>query len=181
MAPKQGRLIISEPFLQGNYFNRSTVLLVEHNDEGAVGFILNKPVDFPINEFLDEFPAFDGSVYIGGPVSTNVVYFIHTLKDLLPGSIHVKDNLYWGGDIEQLKGLINAGIVDQTQIRFFLGYSGWSKGQLEQEIEDQSWLVADANVNVIMNSGTDFWKQRVNEAGGHYKNWQHFPEDPDWN
>lgn len=181
ILPKQGRIIISEPFLSGNYFNRSTVLLVEHSKEGAVGFILNKSVDFPIHEFLNEFPDFDSNVYIGGPVSTNVIYFIHTLGRDLPGSIKVKDNLFWGGDLDKLKNLIRAGKASCNQVRFFLGYSGWGKGQLEREITENSWLVSETSVDSIMSSNENFWAECVSKLGGKYSLWKNYPEDPNWN
>jgi putative transcriptional regulator len=180
-APKQGRLIISEPFLPGNYFSRSTILLVEHSDKGAVGFILNKPIETPIKELFKEFPEFNGDVYVGGPVGSESIFYIHTLGEKLHGSIHVKDNLYWGGDFEHLKSLISAGLVDMDQVRFFIGYSGWSEGQLENEIAENSWLVTEAPVEAIMNSDEDFWIDSVKNAGGHYELWQHFPEDPTLN
>ena len=181
LAPKQGRLIISEPFLPGNYFSRSTILLVEHSEKGAIGFILNKPIETPIKELFKDFPEFSGDVYVGGPVGSESIFYIHTLGDRLHGSIHVKDDLYWGGDFENLKSLISAGLVDMDQIRFFIGYSGWSEGQLENEIAENSWLVTEAPVDAIMNSDEDFWIDSVKNAGGHYELWQHFPEDPTLN
>ncbi|GET30943.1 YqgE/AlgH family protein [Prolixibacter sp. SD074] len=181
IAPKQGRIIISEPFLPGNYFNRSSVLLVEHSGEGAVGFILNKPVDFPVHKFMNELTSFNTQVFIGGPVSTNMIYFIHTLGDLVPGSVKVMDGLYWGGDFDHLKMLITSGVVNPEQVRFFLGYSGWSEGQLEAEIKENSWLVAETNVKSIMTSDQNFWMESVKQVGGRYTMWQNFPEDPNWN
>lgn len=181
VLPKQGRIIISEPFLSGNYFNRATVLLVEHSENGAVGFILNKSVDFPIHEFLNEFPDFDSNVFIGGPVSTNIIYFIHTLGDALPGSIQVVNNLYWGGDLDKLKSLISSGEARHDQVRFFLGYSGWGKGQLEKEITENSWLVSETSVESIMGSTEKYWEECVSELGGKYSLWKNYPEDPNWN
>ena len=87
IAPQKGRILIAEPFLSGNYFNRSVVLLVAHSTKGAVGFILNKRVEFPIDEIFPDFPEFDAKVYLGGPVSTDSVYFIHKLGEQIPGSI----------------------------------------------------------------------------------------------
>lgn len=181
LSPKRGRIIISEPFLPGNYFSRSTILLVEHSDKGAIGFILNKPVETAVKDLFKDFPDFGAEVYVGGPVGNESIYYIHTLGDKLHGSIHVKDNLYWGGDFDHLKALIGAGLVELNQVRFFIGYSGWSEGQLEKEIIENSWLVTDAPVEAIMNSDEDFWIDSVKNAGGHYELWQNFPEDPTLN
>ena len=127
VAPSKGRILIAEPFLPGSYFNRAIILLVAHSDKGAIGFILNKKIDYPVNEILGDFPEFEAEVYIGGPVSTDTIYFIHSLGKLIPGSIHVKDNIYWGGDFEEVKRLIREGLILPGQIRFFLGYSGWGQ------------------------------------------------------
>jgi len=181
--PAKGRILIAEPFLPGSYFNRAIILLVAHSDKGAVGFILNKQIEYPINEVLGDFPNFEAEVYIGGPVSTDTIYFIHSLGNLIPGSIHVKDNIYWGGDFEELKKKIKEGLVQPDQIRFFLGYSGWDEGQLEEELKENSWLVSEIEEANVMEKRTpeSMWVQAVREMGGKYSLWEHFPENPSLN
>lgn len=183
VAPEKGRILIAEPFLPGSYFNRAIVLLVAHSDKGAIGFILNKKIDFPISEIFGDLPDFDAEVYIGGPVSTDTVYFVHCLGELIPGSIHVKDNMYWGGDFEELKRLIREGLVMPEQIRFFLGYSGWDSGQLEEELAENSWLVTEVEEELVMadRKTNDMWVRAVREIGGKYMLWEHFPENPSLN
>lgn len=181
LAPQRGRIIISEPFLPGNYFSRSTVLLVDYSNLGAVGFILNKPFKAKIKELLSNFPDFNYDVFMGGPVSKNNLYYIHTLGNVIQGSICVKDELYWGGDFEQLKTIIDLGGVRPDQIKFFVGYSGWSAGQLDTEIAENSWLITESDVPLIMKSNQDFWLESVKKAGGRYKSWKNFPEDPNSN
>ncbi len=181
IKPQKGRLLISEPFLQGNFFNRSAVLLVEYSPAGAVGFILNKPFKAQINEIFTMNSGFTPELFVGGPVSSDNLFFIHTLGNQLKGSLHVKDNLYWGGDFDTLKVAIAAGIVAPTEVRFFVGYSGWSEGQLDREIAENSWLVLEADTNLIMTSDRNFWLESVKNAGGHYETWQNFPEDPNSN
>jgi putative transcriptional regulator len=128
---KQGRVLISEPFLNDTYFKRSVVLLTEHSEEGSIGFVLNKPVDLSVNDVLADFPEIDTEVSIGGPVNTNTIHYIHTLGDLIPNSVKVLDNLFWGGDFEVIKEMISEGRIKGSEIRFFLGYAGWSPKQLE--------------------------------------------------
>lgn len=181
LAPQKGRIIISEPFLSGNYFSRSTVLLVDYSDNGAVGFILNKPFKIGIKEMFSNFPDCDFEVFIGGPVNKSNLYFIHTLGNQINGSLKVKDELYWGGDFEQLKSLIATGEVANDQVKFFIGYSGWGAGQLDTEIAENSWLISDADIQLIMKSDRNFWLETVKNAGGHYKIWKNFPEDPNFN
>ncbi|MDA3930086.1 MAG: YqgE/AlgH family protein [Prolixibacteraceae bacterium] len=181
VAPQKGKILIAEPFLPGSYFNRSIIFLVDHNEEGAVGFILNKPVDFPVNEFRKELPKFDELLYMGGPVNIDSIYYIHTLGDLIPNSVHIMDNLYWGGDYEHIKDLINSGSVKKNQVRFFLGYSGWDKEQLKEEIEEDSWLVTDISPKMVMTDNIELWKDMVKKLGGIYSLWENFPENPSMN
>ena len=178
LSPQKGRIILSEPFLPGNYFSRSTVLLVDYSPGGAVGFILNKPFAARINELQSIFPDLIPEVFVGGPVSNDSLFYIHTLGDMVQGSIRVKDELYWGGDFYELKSVINLGKAKPDQVKFFVGYSGWSPGQLDGEIADNSWLVTEADIKQIMKSNQNFWLESVKNAGGHYKTWRNFPEDP---
>lgn len=182
IEPEKGRILIAEPFLPGSYFNRSIILLASYGEKGAVGFILNKPVDFPIQDLFEDLPDFDGEVYLGGPVSTDSVYFIHSLGDKIPGSIHIKDNMYWGGDFDILKQQIRMGIVTSSQIRFFVGYSGWAPGQLEEEIQENSWLVSEMKQSEVMsNSEHELWEEAVKAVGGKYSLWINYPENPSLN
>jgi putative transcriptional regulator len=179
VEPKKGRVLIAEPFLPGNYFNRSVIFLVAYSNRGAVGFILNKKVDLAMHDILPGFPAFDGDVYLGGPVATDSVYFIHKLGKKLPGSIHVLGNLYWGGDFEVLKQQIAAGLIPASDIRFFVGYSGWDSGQLEREIKEDSWLVTDVDEEMVMRDlHQESWAEFVRKAGSRYSVWENFPENP---
>jgi putative transcriptional regulator len=182
VAPQQGHILIAEPFLSGTYFNRSIILLATYGDNGAIGFILNKKVDYPVEDLFLNFPDFDSEIHIGGPVGTDSIYFIHTLGDSIPGSINIKDDLYWGGDFEVLKMKIKLGLVSSQQVRFFLGYSGWDAGQLEEEINENSWLVADVSQADIMTADENvMWVQSVRNMGGKYSMWENFPENPSLN
>ena len=181
LAPQQGRILISEPLLSDTYFKRSVIFITEYSEKGAVGFVLNKSVDIPINEILSDFPNFEAKVYVGGPVAKDTIHFLNTLGELVPNSVHVLDNIYWGGDFDVLKELINEGIVEPSQVRFFLGYSGWSPDQLEGEIEDNAWLVTRVESSKIMSGDKDIWKKTLNELGKKYKVWSNFPENPTMN
>ncbi len=181
LAPKKGRILISEPFLPGNFFSRSTVLLVEYSATGAVGFILNKPFGSKINELFDISPGIIPEIYIGGPVGNDSLFYIHTLGDKVEGSLQIKDELYWGGNFEALKSVILSGNASGEQVKFFVGYSGWSAGQLENEITENSWLVADVDTKMVMQSNRNFWFESVKKAGKKYETWLNFPEDPNTN
>lgn len=178
LAPKKGRLLITEPFLETEYFHRTVILLCEHNEDGTFGFVLNNYVNVDLSQF-EGMPEFDTRISMGGPVSTKNLYYIHTLGDKLPESIQVSGNLYAGGDFEILKELIATNQVAHNQIRFFLGYSGWVEKQLEGELKNNSWLVADIkSIDDIMNVDYEtIWADYMESMGGKYKAFAHFPKD----
>jgi len=176
ILPKKGTILISEPLSQDLYFRRSVVLLVEHSEEGSMGFILNKKVSINLKEFVADFPDFDAQFNLGGPVATNTIFFIHTLGEIIPGAIKIKENLFWGGDFEFLKFMILQKQVQTHQIRFFIGYSGWSGNQLYDEMKGNSWLVSKASIDFIMEKPIGLWKKAVTCT--QYKNWTNIPEDP---
>lgn len=179
IKPAKGKILISEPFLSDYYFKRSVVLLAEHNEEGTFGLIINKPVDLILNDILHDFPEFDATVYLGGPVKTDSLYFIHTLGDRLENSLEILHGLYWGGDIELVKELIKLGKISPNEIKFFIGYSGWVSKQLEAELARNSWLVANIKANQVMNSDPNkLWDESLKKLGGDYAYWTNFPSDP---
>lgn len=182
VAPEQGNILIAEPFLADNYFKRSIVYLVGHGTEGSVGFILNKPVSMKIVDLIPDFPSNDFSLSLGGPVSPNTIHYIHTLGDIIPDSVRVKDDIYWSGDFDVVKQLIAAKKINKSQIRFFIGYSGWSPGQLENEIDQNSWLIHHSNNNFIMKNDKEHaWSKILYDLGGKYIMWANSPENPSMN
>lgn len=177
-----GRILISEPFLSDNYFRRSVVYITEHSKSGTIGFVLNKALSMEISDVLDNFPDLDFKVSLGGPVSTNTIHYLHTLGDEIPESVHVKDGIFWGGDFEKMKALVKSGIATTDNLRFFLGYSGWTENQLENELEMNAWLVGEIAPELIMKGGsTEFWTETLDSFDAKYKAWANFPEDPGLN
>lgn len=179
LEPKKGRLLITEPFLESDYFNRSVILLCEHNDDGSFGFVLNNYIDINLSDF-ESLPDFDTRISLGGPVSSKNLYYIHTMGDAIPDSILVGEGIYAGGDFEVLKTLIREGGVQQDQVRFFLGYSGWVDKQLNGELKHNSWLVSEIHkASDVMNIHYDnIWKDYMSRQGGKYKAFANFPKDP---
>jgi putative transcriptional regulator len=176
----KGQLLISEPSIIGDLsFNRSVILLADHDKEGSVGFIINKPLKYTINDLLPEVNA-RFKIYNGGPVEQDNLYFIHNIPNLIPNSIEISNGIYWGGDFESTKELINDGTIHKGNIRFFLGYTGWSENQLETEMNANSWIVTTNNYKnkIIGKSTTNFWKEQIMELGGEYLIWSNAPENP---
>ncbi len=178
VLPKTGALLISEPFSKDAYFKRSIVLLTLNNEEGAVGLILNKQVELSLSDLFEEDFDFKGKVSIGGPVSIDRIDFLHTLGDLIPESKHIIGNIYWGGNFNMVLNLLRSRSINEHQIRFFIGYSGWSKGQLDTEIENDYWLVTNPDSETIMNIDTNYWKSTLKRLGKKYEVWLNIPEDP---
>jgi len=182
ITPEKGKILIAEPFLNDTYFKRSIVLLTEHGEEGSVGFVLNKPVTLKLDEVLPDMPSYDTEMSIGGPVGTNTVHYVHTMGDIIPNSVNVMNNIFWGGDFDVVKGMIKTGTIDKTQIKFFLGYSGWHPDQLKNELKENSWVVTTLSPEVIMDPDTkNLWKNTLKMLGKKYEIWSNFPEDPGLN
>lgn len=178
--PKKGHLLIAEPSTLGDIsFNRSVVLLAEHNDEGSIGFILNKPLNYTINDLLPEIEA-SFKIYNGGPVEQDNLYFIHNIPEIIPNSVEISNGIYWGGDFETTKHLINTGEINKNNIRFFLGYSGWSVNQLEIELQENAWIVSENSLKkkLLSKSSNQFWKEKIIEQGGEYVLFSNAPENP---
>lgn len=176
----KGLLLVAEPSIIGDLsFNRSVILLADHNAEGSVGFILNKPLGYSIQDLIPEIEA-NFKIYNGGPVEQDNLYFIHNIPDLIPNSIEISNGIYWGGDFESTKDLINEGKIKKNNIRFFLGYTGWDAQQLENEMAANSWIVSKNGYEnrIIGKSTTHFWKEKILELGGDYVIWSNAPENP---
>ncbi len=182
VKPTKGRLLLSEPLMGDFYFGRSVVLLAEHNDEGSFGVIMNKPVEARFNDVVEDFPSFDAPIYIGGPVDTSSLFYIHTLGEEIEGAIEIMDNLYWGGNIEIVKEKMLLNTLDNNDIRFFIGYSGWSENQLNAELKRNSWLISEASKDMLLSTDPKLmWKRLVDLMGNEYKFWNKLPEDPAMN
>lgn len=179
---EKGKILISEPFLNDTFFSRSIVYLTDHSDEGSVGFIINKSLDIKIENALEGFENYGETISMGGPVASNTLHYLHTLGDLIPGSIWVKDNIFWGGDLDAVRKLVSSQVIKKDQIRFFLGYSGWSKGQLQKELNENSWVIARVPTETVMKSrGEDSWRAILRGINKKYKIWAEFPESPEMN
>ncbi|MDX2134296.1 MAG: YqgE/AlgH family protein [Saprospiraceae bacterium] len=177
-----GHLLLAKPFMEDPYFKRSVVLLCEHNENGSLGFILNKPIDMNINDIMSEFPAFDAEVFYGGPVQTDTLHYIHNVGNLLEDSVKVAGGVYWGGDFENLKFLIESKLISPANVRFFVGYAGWEPGQIEEELAMDSWLAAEMDANYLFKMPSNhLWSQVMHKQGNAYEVLADIPEHLSWN
>lgn len=179
ITPEKGRLLISEPFLPDPNFERTVVLLCEHNDDGSFGFVLNKPSILKVNEIMEDIAAFDNIVYVGGPVQQDTLHFIHR-KANITNAVEIAGNVFWGGDFESLVLLCDTRQISTHDIRFFLGYSGWGPGQLESELGQDSWIVCDYVTDQLL-FDTDpqiMWRKALENMGGRFSMYSNYPTDP---
>jgi len=180
VRPKKGKVLISQPFMSDGCFKRSVVLLTEYSKDNTIGFVLDKPLLITIGDLTDDFPEGNFQLSLGGPVATNTLHYLHTFAHI-PDAIEVINGIYWGGKIEVIRQLLSISVMKPEHIRFFLGYSGWTAGQLDQELKNNSWLVGDIRPAQILCPPHDLWQKSVKGVGEPYHLWTTFPENPGYN
>jgi putative transcriptional regulator len=182
IEPAAGILLIADPFLKDPNFLRTVVLLCEHRKESSFGFVLNKQIEQTLDELITSFEGHSLPVYYGGPVQMDTIHFLHQYPDLIPESVKVGKDIYWGGNFETLTALIKNNSIDLSKIKFFIGYSGWGDGQLTVELDEKSWLTVSANRKLVFNTQHDeIWKGSLLELGGEFEMMINFPIDPQLN
>ena len=179
IKPERGRLLISEPFLPDPNFERTVVLLCEHNEEGSFGFVLNKPSILKVNEVMEELKDLENLVFVGGPVQQDTLHFIHRNASL-ESAVEIVERIYWGGAFENLMLLLETNQIAAGDIRFFLGYSGWGPGQLEAELDQDSWIVCDyVTDQLLFDTGSEvMWRKALENMGGRFSMYSNYPVDP---
>jgi putative transcriptional regulator len=177
---KPGSILISEPFLDDNFFSRSVVYLCNHDEEGSFGFILNKYVENDLSEFIDDFPFSETRISVGGPVDTSNLFYIHSFGDAVSESVPMAEGLHIGGDFNNVKELLSADPENAKKIRFFVGYSGWSKDQLNSELNEKSWIVLNSisTDHILDTSNENVWRDSMKKLGGKFKIMSQFPKNP---
>lgn len=180
---KVGDVLLAEPFMMDGNFKRGALLITEHADEkGSVGFVLNKRIDMQINDLIADFPEFDAGVYFGGPVATDTIHYLHNVGDLLDDSTEIVRGVYWGGSYEKLKFLVKSELIEPKNIRFFVGYSGWSEFQLAEEMEHGSWIKADMHANYLFKADPKkLWKDILINKGDAFGVIGHMPDQVRYN
>src|ERR1700712_2447634 len=178
-VPTTGSLLISDPFLKDPNFMRSVVFLCVHNEEGTSGFVLNRRFENNLSELLSDMEEHPIPVFYGGPVQTDTLHFVHSLPEIIPDSQDIGNGIFWGGNFETVLAHIKNNTLDLSRIRFFIGYSGWSGGQLSEEMKGKSWLTATANAKLIFHPKPEqAWKDAVQLLGKEYAEIINYPIDP---
>ena len=179
LKPTRGRVLVSEPYLNDPNFERTIILLCEHNEEGSFGFVLNKPSLVKVNDVIENDFGFDSQIFVGGPVQQDTLHFVHrcpTLED----AVEIGNGIYWGGNFESLTVLMETKQVDVIDVKFFLGYSGWSETQLDEELNADSWIVSDGlNAELVFETNSDvMWQKVLKDMGGRFSVYSNYPLDP---
>ena len=179
MKPRPGLFLLSNSTLPDPNFHRSVVLLCEHNDEGSFGLVMNQSIPFKLSEGVPGLTGWDAPLHRGGPVQTNSLHFIHGRKDIDLGSHEVAPGVFWGGDFNKLNHMMAEGVTRPEEFRFYIGYSGWGEGQLQDELKQQAWYMKPANHNEAfkLDSG-HMWENILTSMGPDFAMLSHVPLDP---
>ena len=174
MDSLRGQLLIAAPALS-DFFARSVVLVIEHTEEGALGIVLNRPTEAPVNDIVERLAGLAGPedvVHVGGPVSPDSVIALGEFEDRDEAARLVV------GDV----GLIDpeAPEPDLRELRVFAGYAGWGPGQLDDELEAEAWIVEPARPDDLFADG-DLWAETLARKGGAYALLATMPADPSLN
>tara|TARA_B100000767_G_C19761487_1_gene535348 strand:+ start:415 stop:999 length:585 start_codon:yes stop_codon:yes gene_type:complete len=178
--PQKGSVLISDPFLNDPYFGRSVVVLCEHNEEGTFGFVLNNFAEIDLHKIDSNFPDINARIGFGGPVSKDSLFFIHSLGVEISNSLQIQENLFYGGDFDQICRVLEKTPKARKKIRFFIGYSGWDLEQLDAELKEKSWITVN-NVDhelILDTTLDDLWKKALEMQQGKFKMISKFPNNP---
>lgn len=178
----KGDFLIAEPFLSDPNFERSVIFICEYNEHGAFGLVVNQETELLLSDVLEETIYHDFPLYLGGPVENNTLHYLHRRPDLITDGVHIKEDLYWGGNFDQVKMCLNLKQITNDEIRFFAGYSGWSEGQLANELEQNAWIVTTTDADFLFSTPSgSFWREILRQMGGEYRSIAHYPVDPTLN
>lgn len=183
--PQKGDLLIAEPLLDEPYFKRSVILLLdEDNNQGHIGLALNKITPVSLQDLFPDWKAgAEVPVYSGNPVEADRLFMLHTMGDRFEGSMEVSPGLYVGAKLDDIIDYINNNGNTEGNIRFFLGYSGWSKGQLTSEILKNTWALNPnpGHTDVLTGAEDLYWRREVRRLGEKYRSWLLVPSNPAFN
>ena len=177
----KGKIMISSPnLLSDMIFFKSIILIVDETEDGITGFIINRCSDHYITKNLDILKDIKIDLYYGGPVSNDYYYILKSDNDHYK-SIKIDKNLYWGDDLEYLFNQIENGLIDLEDVIFLQGYSGWDLNQLDDEIQNKSWIIID-DINLISeiifdSKNKKSWNDIIKSLGGKYRIWSNAPDD----
>ena len=181
----RGDLLVATPSMRDPNFRRSVILICDHDDSGTFGLVINRPTDLPLQQVLPPDKSIscgEQCVHFGGPVDHQKIFALRHGSGADEGEEEVGSDLFMPGDLERSIERICNGVEDGSDYLFFLGYSGWERGQLQQELQEKSWVIASCGLISITETPADqMWSTILREMGGEYTLWSWLPDEPDWN
>lgn len=180
--PSVGSLLVSEPFLKEDYFHHTVICIADYApDSTAMGIVLNRQTSYTLQNLINEATIQEPvPVYCGGPMAYDRLFFLHTLGDIIPHSRLITQNLYVGGDFKSILDYVNQGYPLEGYVRFFIGYSGWSRMQLDEEINNKVWAVTESSDSTALLTGSEdtYWHRYVRLLGNRFRGWRYHPRNP---
>lgn len=177
-----GILLIADPFLKDPNFARTVVLLCEYQEKGSFGFVINKLFDQSLSDLVPEVLIGNVPVYYGGPVQMDTIHFIHRQPELISGGLEILPGIYWGGKFDSVVDALNKGLLDPEKVKFFIGYSGWTEGQLEEEVKEKSWILSQTDATLVFDAKEQqIWQQSLKNLGSTFALMANYPIDPSLN
>jgi putative transcriptional regulator len=174
-----GDLLIAPPMLTDPNFRRSVILLCEHGDSGSFGLILNRCVSVEMVEVVEDLASYREPIHIGGPVQTDTLHFLHRMPDLISDSRSILDDVHWGGDADMMLEAVASKGPDRNNLKFFLGYAGWTEGQLSAEVDAGGWIVVHGTPELVFyDDPRHLWQTVMRRLGGEYALFSNYPDDP---
>ncbi|MFW2405683.1 MAG: YqgE/AlgH family protein [Gammaproteobacteria bacterium] len=163
-APAQGMLLVASPDMRGTWFSRSVILLIQHDELGSVGLVINRPTEIAPADMLPEVAGLEslrGKLYIGGPVEGHGVMMLVRSDSAPADAEHIFANVYASGSPDLLDDTLRREDA-ANRLRLYAGYAGWVPGQLEAEIRRGSWIVVQADQEHVFSSEPDeIWERLV--------------------
>ena len=183
--PGAGSLLISEPLMEDPYFARSVILLLDEPDDGGhFGLMINKLTSVTLKDLMPDWEyGHRIPIYCGGPVDMDRLFLIHNLGSRLGPCVEVIPGIFVGADIDQVISYLEEGGEAEGHLRFFLGYCGWSPGQLSAELSANTWTVNPHpdGAGLLNGNGVSYWRKEVRQLGEDYRSWLVVPENPSFN
>ncbi len=177
-----GSLLISMPSMLDPNFMHTVVLLVDHTPMGAYGLVVNRQLGADLGGLMSDRTSSTFPVYCGGPVETQTLQFVHRLPQLISGGTRLGQDLYLGGSIEAMLGMVEEEGVG-ADLRVLLGSSGWGGGQLENELQTGSWRQAPPDADSVFKAGSaeSIWRAILGGLDAEGEQLSHLPPDVRWN
>jgi putative transcriptional regulator len=170
-----GSILLAKPFWQDEKYKRSVILVLEHDEFGSSGVILNKLSTACVKDILPD-TDFPHPVYYGGPCEVEIISFLHN-KSLIPGCIQLANGLYIGGNFEEMKKIITQKRIRIHDVKFIVGHVGWLKGQLDEEVRQQKWWIESiASDELFRDNWDELWASKLIQSGHVYGVFNKYPD-----